>query len=347
MYSSVWAADNVDMSTQPRHVSPQQFTQDEKQLLIDYLCQDCKPVPGGNYPSAPAQTASVDCSEYMDHGLYAYFMARFVGLLNYEDVNYKMARMSMRRLWEDNALPKCQMTALCQYVRLGLETDRIPVDEKTYSSYLSDTRDQVKTAIDEFRKLKFLLLQEQEFAASRFSFQKHNDEVLWIIDLAEDCLKAAQEIRNIRRANFNVRTRTDALFAIRKKACEHALIHVHKGRGIAQPYDLSRILAVLHEAIAGRFPSIKVCSRYDKDNLEKELERLKENYTQKTLQNVEQGIEAIRPGALDLDNESWTDATQTPKSVDYSAGCSEILSLSHIHQDYRKSSDKDVFADKL
>ncbi len=81
--------------------------------------------------------------------------------------------------------------------------------------------------------------------------------------------------------------------------------------------------------------------------MEKELERLKEDYTQTTLQCVEQGIEAIRPGALVLDNESWTDATQTPKSVDCSAGCSEILSLSNIHQDYRNSSDKDVFADKL
>lgn len=331
----------------PRDVSPKQFTIVEKQLLIDHLCRDCKPVPGGNYPANLAQTPSVDCSEYMDHGLYAMFIKHFVDLLNRTDAAHQKARMSVRRLWEDNGLPKCQMTALCQFVMLGLEADRVPEKDKMYSGYLSDIKKQVETLCEKFGSLRFSLLEEQEFAVSRFSFQQQNKELLWVLDMVEDCLKAAREIRLIRRSNFDIRVKRAYLFVMRKRAFGHAFIPVHKDRGAAEPYDLSRMLPVLHEAIDGRFPDDEISGRYDEENLAKELKRLQGKHAQKKLQRIEQWIEEVLPGALDLNNKDWRNITRAPRKIECSAGCSEILSLSKIHCDYKYSTHKDVFAEKL
>lgn len=342
------------MNAERALVSSKQFTRNEKQELIEYLCRDCRPIEGGDYPSELPRGDGQDCGEYLEHGLHAYFMTRFVDLLNIEDPHYRIPRMIVRRLWGEDGLPKCQMTALCQYVRLGLETDRIPENEKTYSGYLSDIRDQVNTVFKEFRTLKFLLKQEQDFAARKFSFlghdeelASHDEELASIIDLADNCLIAAQEIRGIRRKSFNVQTRENIVFAVRKLACKHTLIHIHKNRGTADPGDISLMLPILHEAIDGRIPKDNACSRYDKDNLIKEAKRLEEENSQNTLQSLEQGIEAISPGSLNIDNKSWKDAPRIPKKVLSSDDCSEIISLSEIHQVYLSASDHSKFLDEL
>ena len=167
--SSLRFADDSDVSSEHKPVSFRQFTKDEKQELIEYLCRDCRPIPGGNYPPDLPQENVEDCGEYLEPNQYASFMYRFVSLLNIdidratEDrtaENYRKARFAVRRLWEvENGLPKCQVTALCQYVITGLETDRTPENEKIYSTHLSDSHKQVEKVIGELNSLRYLLQQ--------------------------------------------------------------------------------------------------------------------------------------------------------------------------------------------
>lgn len=333
------------MSAQRKHVSSMRFTKNQKQKLIEYLCRDCKPVKGGDYHSDLSRDDDEDCGEYLDHGEYAQFMTRFVDLLNKDtERHYRIPRMDVRRLWEENALPKCQMADICRYVIFGLETDRLPEDEKAYSGHLSDTRDQLGSVIKEYRVLRYLLQQEQALAEQKFRFSHHNDELNSIVSLAKGCLKAALEIRKIRRANFSVLTRKHELFAARKLACYLMLNPAHENRGGARLVEISHILPVLHEAIDGRFPDV---SRYDVENLRAEAKSLQEESTKKRLRELEKTVETISPAALDIRNESWRNAPKNPKTAPHSIHYSVVLSLSNFLQDYLKSPSKEDFADNL
>jgi hypothetical protein len=332
------------MSASQKHISTQQFTSTEKRELIEYLCRDCPPISDGDALSGPSQDGDMACGEYLGHGQYVDYVSRFVDLLNKEDPNYRIARITVRRLWQNNGLPKCQMADLCRYVLLGLEIDRIPEYEKTYSDYLSDTGKQIDSMLKVHRGLKYLLLQEQDFVEKKFEFSFHNDELNTIIELAESCLDAASEVREIRRTNFSVLTRRHDLFALRAMACHLMLAHPHGARGSAELKEISDILPILHEAIDDRVPDV---SRYDRANLKDEATRFKEDHVQKRLQEIEQNILQISPRSLDMSNKSWQYAPRTPRGVPVSTHYSVTLTLANFLRDFRKYPYKEDFADTL
>lgn len=323
------------MSVKRKSISLQRFSETEKNELMAYLCRDCKPEKSADRLSDPPVDDNQDCGEPLEEVQYVSFMTRLIELLNRDDAgSYRIARFDMRRLWENESLPKCQMSTMCHYVQLSIELDRFPKKEKTYSSFLSDTRAQLDEVIKEYERMIGLLQQEETFAEKEFHLSRYNDELIAIVGLARGCLKAAMEIRNARRADFSVLRRKHDLFALRKLACHIMKNPFHKTQKVAKIMEISHIIPILHEAISGKTPT---ASQYHVEHLRAEAKSIHEESTKNRLRDIESKIEMMSPGSLDIHNESWRDTPKAPKELILSTESALLCTLSYIFQSNVKS----------
>lgn len=226
---------------------------------------------------------------------YGVWVDNIIDLINERSPDRTRPRIVLRKLWEKEMLPSCQMLYLCTYISAGRLIQQLESDTKEYFSYRQSSVDRVQEAKNSVRHLKDSLLQEQTHAAKLFHFPELNHDLLSITQLINDCLNAVEEMKRVHVKNDSL-GRGDRNIPVMSKFYAHLSLNcVHPGNTSTPISEIAVLLPVLYEAIIGEKPK----RDYLADSLTKEAKRYLDVKCMRKQGEMLEYVEEILPGFSD------------------------------------------------
>jgi hypothetical protein len=337
-----------------------QFTEIEKQQLVEFLLRPCN---AANVPAGTTDQERESCGGLVEplREQFQIWIKNFLKEVNKTEGDRPMARTILCRLWEANALPRCQMECICTYVYLTIEITRAKKIADAFVEKRNQAMKEIEKATKQITYLREHLTEEEESVVGKYQFPSLNKGIFLILDLVTDCLKAVEEIKSLHKSAFSQQRMTRVLHALRKMALSQAMENVHSSGKIATIADISILTEILHVAIGGRPPDKRERRQYaadggpyseddlnaadggpySRDNLSKESTRLFDEPTQSKLQYLVDGFEEILPDftkRVEFESISEMRPEMRPKQVTVSRLCADILDIcqQYASKDYSK-----------
>lgn len=301
------------------------FTKADLEEYAQYLQQPC------------------DChgDSYVFSREYPPWIISFMKLSNKRPPQYAIVRTVLRRLRERNALPRCQMTRICDYICAARAVSIEDQQATEYISRIETSKDRLVRALGQLNYVRKAIDKEQSSESDASRSLIENMDSIQILQLAEDCLRSSIEIKSRQNDSFSIRRKRGHLFALRKVAFDLIFEYQHSDRHNATVSDISFIIPVLHEAIHRQPPNRTAKSEYqsEKDqysieNLLKEKKRLNKAPTRRKLEEIMRQCQGYLPGLRErIQTESLKElrlelrAPQVPTS----RRCADIIKFSEIY----------------
>jgi hypothetical protein len=169
-----------------------------------------------------------------------------------------------------------------------------------------------------------------------------------VLDLGSACIESIDRMERLQSSAISVGGYVNNLSVLIRMARGQTLGVDHPSHRRAPAQDLSTILPVLHEAIAGGYPSRNECVDYDPDNLTKDVSRMREEELIGRVKSIIDGFERIIPGFSErIMIEPLSDMPKFPRQVPLSADDSEVCDLSDLHRIFRGLQDREAAAKAL
>lgn len=312
--------------TSERRPSPSRpFIGDEVGRLAAYLKSACVDPSDCDHLGLPGN----EFNELVD---------RFIAVLNKRSLDYGLARVAVRKLWETKALPKCQMAAMFVYAQLCANGSNEHTKAKLYLERRLASADQIQPTLTQIGKLRKALEDEDRTAAELYAFPKLNDDAILITSLMSGCVQGIQEIQKIHRDSYNLHRTNRALALLRRMARDQLLECPHPQDAKARASDIEQMLTPIHEALTGRPPDHKTAALYLEVNMTRDALRQAEEKNIAKLQELIDGFNEIVPDFLErICDQNLEELEKTPRQVQVPSDLEEILLLASVHLAFTKS----------
>ncbi len=164
-----------------------QFTKIEQQQLVQFLLRPCD---AANVPAGTTAQERESCAGLVEpfREQYPIWIENLIKEVNKTEGDRPLARTILCRLWEADALPRCQMECICTYVYLTIEITRAKKIADAFVNERNQAMRQIEKATKQITYLREHLSEEEESAIDKYQFPSLNKEIFFILDLITDCL---------------------------------------------------------------------------------------------------------------------------------------------------------------
>ena len=284
------------MPVRGRRLHMEPFTLDEIREITAYLCSECNPATHMECGARTSANAKPVLLCDMDPAAYCRLIERFVAVLNRRPEGrsreLRLARACVWRLYQDRALPRCQMTAMCAYVGLCAT---IPEIQAGYASFLETTSasnkhlGNVLEHVEESRRAldREAIATKILFGDLSIDWERHQT-----LTLLSNCLRHSYARDNASHTLVSVRAHSTLYSDLVRTYRAAILAPPHQLRQHATASEAETILRILHEALTGEAPSIGAAKYYRAQNTMRDKSRYRRSKS--TLDGLLEGPDRIK-----------------------------------------------------